>query len=97
MPKSTSKHVLIVRHPHGKGVATYPVSAHVSKMSAEAFKAHLSKTVATGDAEAVKALLPMFKTSEDGKLPTEVKYALVVVPYDPALPGSEESGNDFDL
>lgn len=97
MPKSTSKHVLIARHQHGKGTATYPVSVHVSKMSAEAFKAYLAGVVATGDVEAVKALAPTFKTSEDGKLPTEVKYAIVVLPYDPALPGVEESGNDFEV
>lgn len=97
MPKSTSKHVLIVRHAHGKGTATYPVSVHVSKMSADAFKTHLSGVIATGDVEAVKALVPTFKTSEDGKLPNEVKYAVTVLPYDPALPGVEESGNDFDV
>lgn len=97
MPKSTSKHVLIVRHAQGKGTATYPVSVHVSKLSAESFKNHLSSVVASGDVEHVKALVPTFKTSEDGKLPTEVKYAIVVLPYDPALPGVEDAGNDFEV
>lgn len=97
MPKSTSKHVLMVRHAHGKGTATYPVSVHVSKQSADLFKGHLSSVLAAGDVEAVKALVPTFKTSEDGKLPTEVKFAIVVLPYDPARPETPESSNDFEL
>lgn len=97
MPKSTQKHVLIARHAHGKGTATYPVSVHVSKLAADAVKAHAASLIAAGDPEPVKALLPSFKTTDDGKLPTEVKWAVVVLPYDPALPGQAESGNDFEL
>ena len=97
MPKSTSKHVLIARHAHGKGTATYPVSVHVSKMAADAVKAHAAGLITAGDAESVKALLPTFKLTEDGKLPTDVKWAVIVLPYDPALPGATESGNDFEL
>lgn len=97
MPKSTSKHVLIARHAHGKGTATYPVSVHVSKMAADAVKAHAANLLTSGDAEAVRALFPTFKLTDDGKLPTDVKWAVVVLPYDPALPGQAESGNDFEL
>lgn len=97
MPKSTSKHVLIARHPHGKGTATYPVSVHVNKPAADAVKAHAAGLVASKDVEALKALLPTFKTAEDGTIPTDVKWAVVVLPYDPTLPGVEASGNDFEV
>jgi hypothetical protein len=97
MPKSTTKHVLIVRHGQGKGTATYPVSVHVSKQSADSFKNHLAATIATGDDDAVKALAPTLKRSEDGKLPSDLKWAVVTLPYDPALPGVEEGANDFEL
>lgn len=97
MPKSTTKHVLIARHAHGKGTATYPVSVHVSKAAADTVKAHAAGLIAAGEPEPVKALLPTFKLTEDGKLPTDVKWAVVVLPYDPTLPGATESGNDFEL
>lgn len=97
MPKSTSKHVLIARHASGKGTATYPVSVHVSKQAADAVKAHAAGLVASKDVEALTALLPTFKVGEDKVMPTDVKWAVVVLPYDPALPGSEESGNDFEI
>lgn len=97
MPKSTSKHVLITRHAHGKGTATYPVSVHVSKTAAEAVKTHANGLITTGDAAALKALFPTFKFNETGDVPADVKWAVVVLPYDPALPGVEASGNDFDV
>lgn len=97
MPRSTEKTVLMVQHAHGKGTATYPVSVHVNKSHADAVKAHANSLVKAGDTEALKALFPAIKLTEDGKAPSSVKWATVRLPYAPGLPESADTGDDFEV
>jgi hypothetical protein len=95
--RSTEKTVLMVQHAHDKKTATYPVSVHVNKAHADQLKTHVNKLVEAGDADGVKALLPAFKLTEDGKLPTSVKWATLRLPYAPAPAGATESDDEFDV
>lgn len=95
--RSTEKTVLMVQHAHGKGTATYPVSVHVNKAHADSVKAHANSLIKSGDVEAVKAMFPTFKTTEDGKLPSSVKWATLRLPYAPSLPESADNGDDFEI
>lgn len=95
--RSTEKTVLMVQHVHGKGTATYPVSSHVNKSHADQLKTHVNKLISTGDVAAVQALIPGIKLTEDGKLPTSVKWATVRLPYNPAPEGSDAPDDDFTV
>lgn len=95
--RSTEKHVLIVRHKLDKGTATYPVSVHVNKLTATAHKVRLAEAVKARNVEAVKAIAPNFKFESDGSVPADVKYAVVVLPYDPPASATADDTEAFEL
>lgn len=95
--RSPEKHVVIVRHPLGKGTATYPVSVHANAKTANLAKAQLAACVKAGDVAKVLALAPKFKLAEDGAVPADVKFAVVALPYEPSTPASEADGDTFEF
>jgi hypothetical protein len=95
--RSTSKTVLYARHNAGKTTITYPVSVHVSRAKAGEFRDHLNKLHVAGDHDAVKALIPGFRTAEDGRLHDNVQWSMKELPYDPSLPEGVTVADDFDI
>lgn len=95
--RSAEKHVLFVQHKHGGKVAMYPVSVHANARTAAPARAALSNAVKSGDKDAALKLAPSLKLAEDGALPTDVKYAIVVLPYEPVTetPASDVETFEF--
>lgn len=95
--RSTEKPVLFVQHKHEGKTAMYPVSVHTNDRSAKVAKANLSHVIKSGDAEKAKALAPNLKLTADGKLPTDVKFAIVVLPYEPQAAVTESADDTFEF
>lgn len=95
--RSTEKHVLFAQQKIDGKVHVYPLSVHVNAKSAAAHKSLVSIAHQTGDVERVKALAPKVKTTTDGKLHDNIKFAVVELPYEPQAETVETSGDTFDL
>lgn len=95
--KPANRHVLMVRQPHGKGTITYPVSVHSNDKTAALHRARLASAVKAGDVGTVQALAPHFRLTEEGQVPTDVKYRVVALPYEPEGPAEASAGDDFDF
>lgn len=95
--RSTVKYALIVRHPQGKGTATYPVSIHTNAKTAVACRTALSAALKADDQETVKTLAPSLKLTEEGLFPAEVKFAVVSLPYEPEVPSTPATDESFEL
>lgn len=95
--RSTSKVVLFSRTTAGKTSHTRPVGIFANTKTASAFRSVLTAAYATGSAEAVKALDAGVHLTEAGELHTDVKWALLEVPYEPEVTGGASEDSTFTL
>lgn len=95
--RSTEKPVLYVQHKHEGKTAMYPVSVHANRRSATVAKANLSHVIKSGDVAAAQLLAPSLKLTADGKLPTDVKFAILVLPYEPQAAVTESADDTFEF
>lgn len=95
--KSVKKVVLFARTTEGKTTHTRPVGVFANTKTALSYKAHLSAAHKSGSADAMKALDPGVKLTEDGKLFADSKWAILEVPYEPIPGASEDESESFEL
>lgn len=95
--RSTSKVILLSRTTAGKTSHTRPVGVFANSKTASAFRSVLTAAYATGSADAVKALDADVHLTEDGKLHTDVKWALLEVPYEPEVTVGTSEDSTFTL
>lgn len=97
MARATEKHVLFVQHKHAGKTAMYPVSVHTNAKTAGPARAALSAAVKANDSDAALKLAPSLKLAENGALPTDVKYAIVVLPYEPSVAATADDSESFEF
>jgi len=95
--RSTEKTVLFARHTADKKTITYPVAVFNGPRTAAQFKTHLNAAHVAGDLEAVRALAPAIKLTEDGALHNNIAFATLVLSYEPEVPETAVAGESFEL
>ena len=95
--RSTSKVILFTRTTAGKTSHTRPVGVFANSKTASAYRSLLTSAYATGKPEAVKALDAGVALTESGELHTDVKWALLDVPYEPEAVAGDVESESFTL
>jgi hypothetical protein len=95
--KALERTVLFAQQKIGTQTHTYPLSVHANERSAKAHKALVSAAHSKKDVQAVMALAPAVKLTEDGKLHDNIRFALKTLPYEPAAEVATSTEDEFAL
>lgn len=92
MPVSTQKSILFARAQDGKQVHLWPVATFNKPQSAKAYASMLKIAYKSGNHEAVAALDPAHRKTAEGAPIADVKWSIVVVPYEPSPVFGDDDG-----